>query len=58
MPITVEIYSPDGSELIARHDNVPASWTEDDILRRFGISKHLHVVRISDGNREVIQQGK
>lgn len=40
------------------HPNTPGDWTRAEILGRYGIAEHLHVViRDQGGNERVIQQG-
>jgi len=44
---------------VARFDNVPDIWTGKEIVQRFGIADHLHVVRETRfAGRSVVQQGR
>lgn len=60
MPDVVDVYDWRGvvPVKIGTHRNVPANWTDDEVLERFGIAKHLTVHRCADGeDLQVIQYG-
>jgi hypothetical protein len=57
---TIKVYDErfGGIVFVGEHKNVPEEWTVDNILKRFGIDRHLRVYQISDdGKTRVIQPG-
>lgn len=59
---TIEV-SDQRPELKPRHlasHKAPSDLTKKEVIERYGIAEHLHVVRVSgvDGSREVLQEGR
>lgn len=58
--IIVRDYRPELSRVrhVAEFPNTPDDWTAADILKRYGIAEHLHVVATGYGRERVIQRGR
>jgi len=54
---TIRVYDDRFSKIreVGTHNNVPTEWTCDEILKRFGIDRHLRVYEDVDGRSRTIQ---